>query len=148
MVYVQWVPFNLRQRNRTTFNGLILVADWNEWPTRSVGINSNISTKTLKPSRFALAFIPPTDLSEYVEVAFIALDAECLGELNDDNYTSDFGDNKFPYYQGNTSVRLEEQQVDEDDDEEEDAFRAKADYEQLKGYIPAPVLSFLLDPNH
>ena len=51
-------------------------------------------------------------------MAFIALDAECLGELNDDNFTADFGDNKFPYYQGNTSVRLEEQSVDEDDEEE------------------------------
>ena len=38
--------------------------------------------------------------------------------LNDDNFTADFGDNKFPYYQGNTSVRLEEQSVDEDDEEE------------------------------
>ena len=147
MVYVQWVPFILDKINRNTFNGMITLADWNEWPTRSVGINSNISTKTLKPSRFALAFIPPTDLSVYVEVAFIALDSECLGELNQDNYTADFGDNKFPYYQGNTSVRLEERQLDEDDAEEENAFKPDVDYELLKSYIPTPVLSFLLDPN-
>ena len=147
MVYVQWVPFDLLKQNRTTFNGLISIADWNEWPTRTVAINSNISTKTLKPSRFALAYIPPTDLSVYVEVAFIALDAECLGELNQDNYTADFGDNKFPYYQGNISVRLEEQPFDEDDDEEEkEAFQVNGDYDLLKNYIPAPVLSFLLDP--
>ena len=147
MVYVQWVPFDLLKQNRTTFNGLISVAHWNKWPpTRTGGINPNISTKTLKPSRFALAFIPPTDGSVYVEVAFIALDAKCLGELNDDNYTADFADNKFPYYQGNTSVRLEEPPVDEDD-EEDDAFTTNVDYELLKSYIPAPVLSFLLDPN-
>ena len=45
MVYVQWVPFDLLKQNRTTFNGLISIADWNEWPTRTVAINSNISTK-------------------------------------------------------------------------------------------------------
>jgi hypothetical protein len=148
MVYVQWVPFILDKRNRTTFNGMITVAHWNAWPTTTTThhLNSNISTKTLKPSRFALAFIPPSQLSVYVEVAFIALDAECLGELNDDNYTADFGDNKFPYYQGNTSVRLEERQQDEDDEEEE-SFSFNEDYDALKSYIPEPVLGFLLDPN-
>jgi hypothetical protein len=40
-------------------------------------------------------------------------------ELNKDTFTADFGDNKFPYYQGNTSVRLEERQQDEDDEKEE-----------------------------
>ena len=109
--------------------------------TKSEHFNQN-----LKPSRFALAYIPPTHLSIWVEVAFIALDAECLGELNDDNFTSDFGDNKFPYYQGNTSVRLKEQKEDKEDDEEQ-GFQEAADYELLKSYIPSPVLSFLLDPN-
>ena len=82
-------------------------------------------------------------MSEFVEVAFIALDAECLGELNDDNFTADFGDNKFPYYQGNTSVRLEEQSVDEDDEEE--AFQANVDYDLLKSYIHT-CASFFIRP--
>ena len=144
MVYVRWIPFILEKRNRTTFNGRISVANWNKWPPTG-RLNSNISTKTLKPSRFALAFIPPTQLSVFVEVAFIALDAECLGELNDDNYTTDFGDNKFPYYQGNTSIRLQEYKDDEES--EEKGCQAGVDYELLKSYIPAPVLNFLLDKN-
>ena len=100
----------------------------------------SLSTKTLKPSRFALAFIPPTQLSVFVEVAFIALDAECLGELNDDNYTTDFGDNKFPYYQGNTSIRLQKKKDDEENEEE--TYEFGVDYDLLKSYIPKPVLNF------
>ncbi len=145
MVYVQWVPFILEKQNRTTFNGRISVAHWKEWPPTVGRLNSNISTKTLKPSRFALAYIPPTHLSLFVEVAFIALDAECLGELNDDSYTTDFGDNKFPYYRGNTSIRLQEKKDDEED--EEKTYQAGVDYDLLKSYIPTPVLNFLLDKN-
>ena len=70
-----------------------------------------------------------------------------LGELNDDNYTADFGDNKFPYYQGNTSVRLQEQKDNEEEEEEENVYKPNEDYEVLKSYIPATVLTFLLDPN-
>ena len=84
-------------------------------------------------------------MSIYVDVSFIALDAECLGELNADNFTADFGDNKFPYYQGNTSVRLQEQ-IDREEQEEQ-RFQEAVDYELLKSYIPSPTLSFLLDPN-
>jgi hypothetical protein len=91
MVYLQWIPFILDKRDRTTFNGRISVIHWNEWPIPipNIRLNSNISTKTLQPSRFAMAFIPPTRLSVYVEMAFIALDAECLGELNADNFTAE-----------------------------------------------------------
>ncbi len=42
-----------------------------------------------------------------IQVAFIALDAQNLGELVNDKYYTDFGDNKFPYYRGNTNVRLD-----------------------------------------
>jgi hypothetical protein len=146
MVFVQWVPFILDKRDRTTFNGRIRLTHWNKWPTEIKTLNPNISTKTLQPSRFALAFIPPTNLSVFVDLAFIALDAECLGELNADNFTADFGDNKFPYYQGNSSIRLQEQK-DHEEDDEEPAFQEAVEYEQLKSYIPSPVLSFLLDPN-
>jgi hypothetical protein len=146
MVFVQWVPFILDKKDRTTFNGRVRVAHWNKWPIENTKLNPNISTKTLKPSRFALAFIPPTNLSIYVDVAFIALDAECLGELNADNFTSDFGDNKFPYYCGNSSIRLQEQ-LDREEEDEELAFKESEEYEQLKSYIPSSVLTFLLDPN-
>jgi hypothetical protein len=144
MVYLQWVPFILDKKVRTTFNGRIRLDHWNQWPV--INLNPNISTTTLKPSRFAMAFIPPTNGAVYVDVAFIALDAECLGELNQDNFTTDFGDNKFPYFQGNTSIRLKEQKDDEEEDEEQDLPTAN-DFELLKGYIPTPVLRYLLDQN-
>ena len=49
-------------------------------------------------------------------------------------------------FQGNASIRLQEQK-DHEEDDEEPAFQEAVEYEQLKSYIPSPVLSFLLDPN-
>ncbi len=56
------------------------------------------------------------------------------------------GDNKFPYYCGNSSIRLQEQ-LDREEEDEEPAFKEPEEYEQLKSYIPSSVLTFLLDPN-
>ena len=36
----------------------------------------------------------------FIEVAFVALDSEQLGEMVEDGYHHDFGDNKFPHYLG------------------------------------------------
>ena len=106
MACVQWIPFIMDKRDRTTFIGRIRVTDWNNWPPSSL-MNTFISTTTLQPSRYALAYTPLTNLSVYVDVAFIALDAENLCEINDDQFTTDFGDNKFPYYKGRASQKLQ-----------------------------------------
>ena len=77
MAYVQWIPFILDVQNRTTSHGRIALTIWNQWPERnSITLNPFVSTISLTPSRFALAFIPPTAGTVYVDVAFIALDAE------------------------------------------------------------------------
>ena len=49
------------------------------------------------------------------------MDAENLCEDNQDQYTHDFGDNKFPYYKGNTSIRLTEELVDDENETNEAA---------------------------
>ena len=67
-----------------------------------------IALKDLQPSRYAMSFIEEPNHRAYrVQVAFIALDAENLGELVNDHFHTDFGDNKFPYYKGNTNVRID-----------------------------------------
>ena len=101
MACVKWINFILDTRDRTTFIGRIRLTEWNTWPLQtSTSKNQFISTTTLQPSRYALAYTPTTNLSVYVDVAFIALDAENLGEISSDQFTTDFGDNKFPYYKG------------------------------------------------
>ena len=149
MACVQWIPFIMDKRDRTTFIGRIRVTDWNNWPPPSL-MNTFISTTTLQPSRYALAYTPLTNLSVYVDVAFIALDAENLCEMNDDQFTTDFGDNKFPYYKGRASQKLQRELDEEDNDDESNIQHEHANgetFEVLKAYLPPSVLQFLLDPN-
>jgi hypothetical protein len=96
------------------------------------------------PSRFALGFTPPTQGAVYVDVAFIALDAENLCEENQDQYTHDFGDNKFPYFKSNTSIRLTEELVDDDNEINHEAETEMNKVLILKEYIPPSVLRLLM----
>jgi len=148
MAYVQWIPFILDVQNRTTSHGRIFLTIWNQWPERnSITLNPFVSTISLSPSRFALAFIPPTAGTVYVDVAFIALDAENLCEESEDQYTHDFGDNKFPFYKGNNSIRLTEELIDEDNPINHESDQQVQQCFVLKEYIPPSVLRFLLHRN-
>ena len=73
----------------------------------------------MQPSRYALAFEPPTELAVFVNVDFIALDAENLCKTNNDRFTTDFGDNKFPYFKGRGSQHSQDQLEEEDEPNEE-----------------------------
>ena len=145
MAYVQWIPFTLDTQNRTTSHGRISLTVWNEWPERSpITLNPFISTVSLSPSRFALAFIPPTAGTIFVDVAFIALDAENLCEESADQFTHDFGDNKFSFYKGNNSIRLTEELIDDDNPINHESDNQVQQCFLLKEYIPPSVLRFLL----
>ena len=88
----------------------------------------------------------PFKLSVFVDVAFIALDAENLCELNDKR----LGDNKFPYYKGLASQKLQRELDEEDNEDESNIQQEHANgeiFEVLKAYLPPSVLTFLLDPN-
>ena len=148
MACVQWIPFILDKRDRTTFIGRIRVNDWNTW-SEEVIKNQFISTTNLQPSRYALAYTPLTNVEVYIDVAFIALDAENLCEMNDDNFTTDFGDNKFPYYKGRANQYQQDELDDNDEDDNggEDEHTSGETFEALKSYLPPSVLRFLLDPD-
>ena len=156
MAYVQWIPFLLDEQNRTTFIGRISVANWNRWPTSQTKYNPFIATTNLQPSRYAMAFDPPSSTAVFVDIAFIALDAENLNETNNDKFTTDFGDNKFPYFKGRAS-HLQQQTLEEDDADEDDNDgtnqqqatneNAQQIYDTLQNLLPTSVLKFLLDPN-
>ena len=149
MVCVKWISFILDKRDRTTFIGRVRLIDWNTWPPPN-DMNPFIGTTTLQPSRYALAFTPPTNLSVYVDIAFIALDAENLCEINDDKFTTDFGDNIFPQFKGRASHNLQAEIDDDSIDDQANELPEHASgetFEIPKAYLPPSVLTFLLDPN-
>ena len=59
---------------------------------------------------------------------------------------NDFGDNKFPYFKGNTNKRLEEFSEDKDSDDEDIEYVTNISVEKLYKYIPSNVLRFLSTP--
>ena len=69
--------------------------------------------------------------------------------MNDDNFTTDFGDNKFPYYKGRANQYKQDKvdNNDEDDNGEEHEHTSGKAFETLKSYLPPSVLRFLLDPD-
>ena len=140
MACVKWINFTLSETNKNTFIGHISVHDWNEWPdSNDELVNPFIWTIELKPSRYALSYIPQRDTDEYIEVAFIAWDSENLDDNNADSFYHDFGDNMFPYYKGNTDIALIQEESAEDDGEA--TITAN-----LNQYIRESVVRFLTTP--
>ncbi len=128
------------------------MCDWVQWSPHPK-LSSYISFSDLQSSRFALSYIQESNPNAFsIQVAFIALDAENLGELVNDKYHTDFGDNKFPYYRGNTNVRLDykkfkvseedEDESDESDDESNGGSDIDED-EAINKYIPHSILNYL-----
>ena len=84
-----------------------------------------------------------------MNVAFIALDSEQLGEHVNDAIHLDFGDNKFPYYLGNKKTKLDIDEEDLDDNDiqldSRQSFLSNNQITALKKYIPQSILSFLTE---
>ena len=97
-------------------------------------VSSFLAFTDIQPSRYALSYIiEPNENAYHVEVAFIAVDSENLGEMVNDQYHTDFGDNKFPYFKGNTNVQInldkfssEDNSDDENESDNEDNDGAEA----------------------
>ena len=112
--------------------------------------NSFRSLNDLQPSRFALSYVPnPNRRAYWMEVAFMALDSEKLGEHVNDAYHLDFGDNMFPHFKGNKKTKsvFEEQDDDsgsKEDNEEGQARLNRRTLSDLKDFIPPSILEFLL----
>jgi hypothetical protein len=81
----------------------------------------------------------------YVDIAFIPLESENLAEANEDTFHHDFGDNRFPYFLGNSNIRLQENQQDLEADDNI-GINDMADFESFKSYIPESILRFLTTP--
>ncbi len=120
------------------------MASWIEWSDRCRYIAFN----DLQPSRYAWSYIKkPNERAYNIEVAFIALDSENLGELVNDCYHTDFGDNQFPYYKGNSNKNLNLKKYSEDvctdSDEDDDISSAEWEVINISKYVPLSVLQYL-----
>jgi hypothetical protein len=81
-----------------------------------------------------------------MEVAFLALDSEKLGEHVEDAYHYDFGDNIFPQYKQNRKTKsvFEEEDGSDEDLEEDNALNRKT-ISKLSEFIPRSILEFMLE---
>ena len=146
MAYIHWIPYRFQKKIELTIFGDIPVAAWKDWSkTNPCTLNPFIATNELLPSRFAMAYSPPTELDVYIDIVFIPLDAENLCEDREDYY--DFGDNQSLYFKGNKNKILEE--ITEDDhSEDEQTLDIHADLSEIYKFIPKNVVHFLKTPIH
>ena len=149
---VQWIHFIIVKDTINCVIGQIPMKSWNEITPHPLGRIQNmpfISFNDLQPSRFALSYLPnPNPRSFWMEVAFLALDSEKLGEHVEDAYYLDFGDNMFPLYKANKktkSVYEEDDGSDEDLEEQEDDILKRKTLTNLKEYIPRSIVDFILE---
>lgn len=118
IAYCDWVQFIATKFTRTTFMGLLTYSEWTTGPIKRANVNPFISLDTILPSRFVLAY-EKTDTFNHehqkLDVAFISLDIERLGDNTDDGCCSDFGDNKLRYLRQKGSF-IDESYYDENCD--------------------------------
>ena len=103
---MKWVEFQATKFTRTCFKGNITREHWSaDKQSNRKDINSFCALDELLPSRFILAHTTNLD------VAFLSIDPERIGESTDDGRLTDMGDDLL-YYKGGRPIF-----TDEDDDE-------------------------------
>ena len=150
---IHWINFQIVKDSVNCSIGQIRLHWWN---TLSIHEDSDINKKTfvsfndLEPSRYALSYLPPPNMNPncYIQMAFIALDSEKLGERPEDKIHVDFGDNKFPYYLGTAktlNLEVQNEQQDEEDENNLDIsnYISKQNIEAVKKYVPESILKYM-----
>jgi hypothetical protein len=120
--YVDWVQFTAVSFRRTCFMGFISHNEWKSGPAFRDKVCPFVRVSEIEPSRFVLAYDNESNTIN-VDVSFVALDPERLGELVDDGVVLDFGDNILRYNRKLFSViddRLENDVNDSVDDDDND----------------------------
>jgi hypothetical protein len=96
MLKVQWIPYIAVEHFRTCSVGRITVAHWHKQNLCATDLNPYISMQELSSSRYAISYQPIKSGDVYVEMAFIALDGDCLNAST--GYCHDFGDNQISHF--------------------------------------------------
>ncbi len=121
---------------------------WRSWSQgEHPKVFSFIAFSDIEPSRYSLSYIQePNPLAYRVKVAFIAVDSENLGEVVNDMYHTDFGDNQFPYYKGNTNVKIDLDKFKNEEDSGSDSS-SDGDSDENDGPITPPQINKLVPPS-
>ena len=151
--FVRWIPFVCEERSnkQNCCIGHIVMTDWVDvskiQPQKYNDLSQFISFNDLLPSRYAMSYIPPTNmLAYYVQCAFIGLDSHQLGEEVDDNFHYQFGDNTIPHFKGSrsTNSKLYTDGKDEvDSDEENMTYLHEKDFERIVKFVPDTLVTYL-----
>ncbi len=148
---VQWIHFNVVKSSINCVIGHIPMQSWHELlPHPILKKQPFISFNDLQPSRFAFSYGPNDNRQAYwMEVAFLALESEKLGEHVEDAYHLDFGDKMFHHFKGNRktkSVFEKEDGSDADNGVEDEEFeRNHKTLANLKEFVPQSIIEFLLE---
>jgi hypothetical protein len=110
--YVHWSMFTATKFHRTCFMGHIFEQEWETGPRCRPEICSFVTLDDITPSRFVVAY------DNMLDVAFVALDPERIGETTDDGMITDFGDNKTRY---KTKSDVYDDASDDDSDDSNDS---------------------------
>ena len=123
--YIDWIQFTAVTFRRTCFMGFVSHNEWTSGPKFKDRVCPFVRVSEIEPSRFLLAYDNEDNVIN-VDVSFVALDPERLGDLVDDGVCLDFGDNMLRYNRKLYSViddRLESDNDGSDDDDDNDDDR-------------------------
>ena len=146
---VHWINFEIMKDSVNCSIGRIRGPYWKtlaEHADKNILKKNFVSFNDLEPSRYALSYIPEQNQNAYyINMAFIALDSEKLGEQEEDRVHADFGDNMFPHYLGTLKTSHLEENADIEDQKNLNfsSFISEENIEAVKQYVPESVLAFM-----
>ena len=88
--FVDWCCFTATTFTKTCYQGRMTQEEWTTGPTYKANLSPFVTMDDITPSRFVLAY---DDTYDILDVGFLSLDPERIGETVDDGNFVDFGDN-------------------------------------------------------
>ena len=117
--FVDWVQFTAVSFRRTCFMGFVSNNEWRTGPSSRARVCPFVQVSEIEPSRFLLAYDNEDNVIN-IDVSFVALDPERLGDLVDHGSVMDFGDNILRYNRKLFSFIVDSLVEDSDESSESD----------------------------
>jgi uncharacterized membrane protein YgcG len=118
---VDWVQYRHISHTRTSCTGRMGIHEWQTGPSAHPDCNPFVSLDDIVPSRFAMAFGPLEGeggaRQQWLQISFLALDSERIGDGVDDAKFQDFGDDCLGLYMP-TKHKIREKNDTEESSEE------------------------------
>ena len=88
--FVDWCCFKATTFTVTCFQGEMTQEEWTTGPSYKQNLNPFVTMDDITPSRFVLAY---DDTHDILDVGFLSMDPERIGDIVDDGIFIDFGNN-------------------------------------------------------